>query len=169
MTGKPNRVLEVRGANVIVGTTNSPEGQPVPIEWVQGAIDRLLDEQELEINPQSVGYRSAFVGEDLLTLPGVKRATNPRRVRLVDEPTTARPPIQVPAAAPGRSRPAPADLEAALEALQRVPVKVKLPHYESLRDMSRPGLYSWWVDESGAEQVSRGLQATIEAGLVYVG
>lgn len=169
MTGKPNRVLEVRGANVVVGTTKSPEGQPVPIEWVQAAIDRLLDERELEINPQSVGYRSAFVGAVLLTLPGVEGATNPRRVRLVDEPTTAPAPVQVPAAAPGRPRPAPADLDAALEALQREAVKVELVQYESLRDISRPGLYSWWVDESGASQVSRGLKATVAAGLIYVG
>lgn len=169
MTGKPNRVLEVRGSDVVVGTTKSPEGQPVPIDWVQGAIDRLLDERELEINPQSVGYRSAFVGAVLLTLPGVEGATNPRRVRLVDEPTTGPPPVQVPAAAPHQSRPAPSDLDAALEALHREPVKVELPHYQSLRDISRPGLYSWWVDESGAQQVSRGLQATVKAGLIYVG
>ena len=169
MTGKPNRVLEVRGSDVVVGTTKSPEGQPVPIEWVQSAIDRLLDERELEINPQSVGYRSAFVGAVLLTLPGVEGATNPRRVRLVDELTTAPPPVQGPAAALARSRPAPADLEAALEALHREPIKVELLHYESLRDISRPGLYSWWVDESGAEQISHGLQATVDAGLIYVG
>ena len=169
MTGKPNRVLDVRSTDVLVGTTKSPEGRPVPIEWVQGAIDRLWDERELEINPQSVGYRSAFVGAVLLTLPGVEGATDPRRVRLVDEPKTARTSAQVPGAPPGRSRPAPADLAAALEALHRDPVKVGLPHYESLRDISRPGLYSWWVDESGAEQVAHGLQATVEAGLIYVG
>lgn len=169
MTGKPNRVLEVRGSDVIVGTAKSPEGQPVPIEWVQSAIDRLLEERELEINPQSVGYRSAFVGAVLLTLPGVEGAKNPRRVRLVDEVTTAPPSVQVAAAALDRTRPGAANLDAALHALYREPVKVALSHYDSLRDISRPGLYSWWLDRSGAEQLSRGLQASVEPGLIYVG
>lgn len=72
MTGKPNRILQVHGSDVLVGTTRSPEGQRVPIKWVQSAMDRLLVERELEINPQSVGYRSAFVGGVLLTCRGLK-------------------------------------------------------------------------------------------------
>ncbi|QZT65611.1 hypothetical protein JN085_14505 [Mycolicibacterium austroafricanum] len=33
----------------------------------------------------------------------------------------------------------------------------------------RPGLYSWWVDEVGAAELTRGLGAPIESGLVYAG
>ncbi|MGQ5263635.1 DUF6884 domain-containing protein [Micromonospora sp. ZYX-F-536] len=32
-----------------------------------------------------------------------------------------------------------------------------------------PGLYSWWVDETGAADLSRGLQLPIPSGLIYVG
>lgn len=87
---------------------------------------------------------------------------------MVDEPTIA-PPVRITAAAPDRPRPTAADVDSALQALHREPVKVELLHYESLRDISRPGLYSWWIDGPGAEQLSRGLQATVEAGLIYVG
>jgi hypothetical protein len=168
MTGRPNRVLRLHGSDVIVGTAKSPEGQPVPIEWVQTAMDRLLAERELEINPQSVGYRSAFVGAVLLTLPGVEGVTSPRRVRLVDEPSAPRRAIQSRSTVV-RSTPAQADVEQAVDALQLNPRRAKLGNFESLRDISRPGLYSWWVDASGAEQVSRGLGATLGPGLTYVG
>lgn len=33
----------------------------------------------------------------------------------------------------------------------------------------RPGLYSWWVDETGAADLTRGLGMSVEAGLVYAG
>lgn len=33
----------------------------------------------------------------------------------------------------------------------------------------RPGLYSWWVDETGAADLTRGLGMSVEIGLVYVG
>jgi hypothetical protein len=32
-----------------------------------------------------------------------------------------------------------------------------------------PGLYSWWVDPSGAEDLSHGLRDTISSGLIYAG
>ena len=32
-----------------------------------------------------------------------------------------------------------------------------------------PGLYSWWVDETGAADLSRGLQHAIQPGLIYAG
>lgn len=32
-----------------------------------------------------------------------------------------------------------------------------------------PGLYSWWVDEVGASDLSRGLEIPIAAGLIYAG
>ena len=33
----------------------------------------------------------------------------------------------------------------------------------------RPGLYSWWVDEEGAEDLSRGLGLEVKPGLIYAG
>jgi hypothetical protein len=50
MTGRPNRVVSVEGDHVLVSTQRSPEGRPVPIEWVQAAMDSLLSSGELEIN-----------------------------------------------------------------------------------------------------------------------
>lgn len=35
--------------------------------------------------------------------------------------------------------------------------------------MDGPGLYSWFVDDSGADDLSRGLGAAVSPGLVYVG
>lgn len=32
-----------------------------------------------------------------------------------------------------------------------------------------PGIYSWWVDEAGAEDLSRGLGHAIQPGLIYAG
>jgi len=35
--------------------------------------------------------------------------------------------------------------------------------------LKMPGMYSWWVDVEGAEELSSGLGHPIEAGLIYVG
>ena len=35
--------------------------------------------------------------------------------------------------------------------------------------VDRPGLYSWWVDQAGAEDLSRGLGLLVECGLIYAG
>lgn len=35
--------------------------------------------------------------------------------------------------------------------------------------LDRPGLYSWWVDDGGAEDLSRGLGERIAPGLIYAG
>lgn len=37
------------------------------------------------------------------------------------------------------------------------------------RGLDGPGLYSWWVDEEGADDLSRGLGEHVEAGLTYAG
>lgn len=42
VTGRPNTVIGVDGANVIVGTTRSRDGELVPIESVQSGIGRLV-------------------------------------------------------------------------------------------------------------------------------
>lgn len=72
ITGRPNEVLAINGDDVIVGTTRSPTGRPVPIAWVQNALDRLLAEGEVEISVDSVGYRSAFIGAVLQEVPGAQ-------------------------------------------------------------------------------------------------
>jgi hypothetical protein len=85
VTGRPNTVLGLDGDNVIVATGRSPGGQPVPVEWVEDAIRRLLGEGEVEVSVPSLGHRSAFVGAVLLRLPGaVLVSGTPPRVRLAD-------------------------------------------------------------------------------------
>ena len=40
VTGRPNTVLRVESDSVVVATSRSPTGQPVPIEWVQSGLER---------------------------------------------------------------------------------------------------------------------------------
>jgi len=75
-------VLQIEGDHVIVATAKSPNGQPVPIAWVQNALDMLERDGEVVINVETVGYRSAFIGAVLTTLPGITTALAPRRVLL---------------------------------------------------------------------------------------
>lgn len=82
LTGQDNRVVEVEGLNIVVATSRSPEGQLVPIADVQSAIDQLFANGVVNINPDSVGYRSAFIGAVLSTLPGTSTETLPARVFL---------------------------------------------------------------------------------------
>lgn len=80
--GRPNTILRIEGINVIVGTKRSPAGKPVPIEWVQDALDRLWADGEIEVSVPALEHRSAFVAAVLLTLPGV-RATADSPPRLI--------------------------------------------------------------------------------------
>lgn len=83
VTGRENRVLAVASDSVRVWTTRSPNGQDVPLAWVQVAIDRIEREREIEISVASVGYRSAFIGAVLQELPGTHVVrTSPPRIRL---------------------------------------------------------------------------------------
>jgi hypothetical protein len=68
---QPNTVLSVAGSDVLVATSRSPQGQPVPIAWVQAALDRLAVGETVSIRPSSVGYRSAFLGAVLRALPQI--------------------------------------------------------------------------------------------------
>lgn len=86
ITGRPNRVLSVSGDTVLVGTSKSPAGQGVPIRWVQDALDRLWQDGELEISVANVGYRSAFIGAVLSTIPGATVTASPRLIRLPKQP-----------------------------------------------------------------------------------
>jgi hypothetical protein len=71
LTGRPNTILRIEGDQVVVATNKSPGGQPVPIRWVQDALDRLVDEGVVVISVESVGHRRAFIGAVLSTIPGV--------------------------------------------------------------------------------------------------
>jgi hypothetical protein len=82
MSGQVNRILRIEGSEVIVATSKSPHGKPVAITSVQDALDRLCEAGELEISVDSVGYRSAFIGAVLATIPGTIRLLYPRRIRL---------------------------------------------------------------------------------------
>jgi len=83
----PNRVIEIRGDEVIVSTDRSPSGQPVPIREIESAWAELQEKGELAIEVTTVGYRSAFIGAVLATLPGVVVLGGTRRLRLDrDEP-----------------------------------------------------------------------------------
>src|SRR4051812_37983885 len=80
--GRPNVILAVESENVVVGTGRSPHGSPVPIAWVQAALDRLLADNEVEVSVESLGHRSAFVGAVLASLPGASfSAGSPPYVR----------------------------------------------------------------------------------------
>lgn len=82
LTRAPNTVLRLEDDDVIVATKRSPQGKPVPIAWVQDALDRLYEEGEIDISVESVGYRSAFIGAVLNMLPGTRATLAPRRILL---------------------------------------------------------------------------------------
>jgi hypothetical protein len=83
VSGRPNRVLRIEGDDVIVATSRSPAGQSVPIKWVQGAMDMLETDGEVTIDVETVGYRSAFIGAVLQTIPGASvLGTSPPRIVL---------------------------------------------------------------------------------------
>ena len=87
VTGRPNTVLEVRDAEVLVATARSPSGQTVPIEWVQDALNRLAAEGEVEVSVASLGHRSAFVGAVLAAVEGARVVRTTPRAHVVLETT----------------------------------------------------------------------------------
>ena len=85
-TRRPNRILRIEDEEVIVGTVKSPNGRPVPIEWLEDAADLLVRDGEVAVDVETLGHRGAFIGAVLATLPGaVVRPTTPRRVALERE------------------------------------------------------------------------------------
>src|SRR3954447_3118613 len=84
VTGRPNTVLGIEGDQVRVGTSRSPKGKLVPVQWIQDALDRLSSDDEVEISVDSVGYRSAFVGAVLSALDDTKSSPATMRVTRVD-------------------------------------------------------------------------------------
>jgi hypothetical protein len=88
VTGRVNTVLRLEGGNAIVATSRSPGGHPVPIGWVQSGLERLLETGEIEVSVPSLGYRSAFIGAVLLSLPdAVLTQVTPPRIRLTNPAT----------------------------------------------------------------------------------
>ena len=88
-SGSANRILDVVDGNAIVQTDRSPGGQPVPVQWVQAALDALWADGEVIIHPDVVGYRSAFIGAVLRTIPGTAIGGSPPMVRLGREALTS--------------------------------------------------------------------------------
>ena len=84
VNGKPaSRDSElVDGDNVVVATGKSPEGQPVPIAWVQDALDLIVEDGEVAVNVETLRYRSAFIGAVLSTLHGAIATLRPATVRI---------------------------------------------------------------------------------------
>ena len=86
LTGRPNCILRLEGDDAIVQTGKSPSGQAVPIAWVQDALDMLESNGEVQIDVETVGYRSAFIGAVLSEFPSAIGTTNPRTIRLATPP-----------------------------------------------------------------------------------
>jgi hypothetical protein len=64
-----------------------------------------------------------------------------------------------------------ADIAELIDMLTRAEDAISPPEFlagagDGLRS---PGLYSWWVDEVGAADLSKGLRQTVQAGLIYAG
>ena len=55
--GQPNTILDVTPTQVVVGTGRTPGGAPVPISYVQEALERLHEHGELVISVPSLGHR----------------------------------------------------------------------------------------------------------------
>ncbi|MFI7551950.1 hypothetical protein ACIBQ2_19615 [Micromonospora sediminimaris] len=75
--GQKNKILAVQPPNVIVATEASPDGQPVPIAWVENALRLLRTDGSVTIHPDQIGYRSAFIGAVLLQLPYAQATGSP--------------------------------------------------------------------------------------------
>lgn len=85
LSGRLNRIIGFTGETVLVVSSKSPQGRPVPLGWIQDAADRLFAQGELGIDVATVGYRSAFVGAALAALPGTRVDVAPRRVVVVNQ------------------------------------------------------------------------------------
>lgn len=87
VTGQPNMVLAVHGDAVLVRTRQSPDGQPVAVSEVQAGLDRLAAQGSVRVSVPELGYRSAFVGAVLATLPGAVLTRNPAVITLTSQPS----------------------------------------------------------------------------------
>jgi hypothetical protein len=62
------------------------------------------------------------------------------------------------------------EVNAALAALDHDPNRIAASAWPgTLKDLDSPGLYSWWVDQGGARDLSLGLGEKVEPGRIYAG
>ena len=62
------------------------------------------------------------------------------------------------------------DARTALADLDESPALVPVREWPAgITCLDRPGLYAWWVDEAGADDLSAGLGLTVESGRIYAG
>ncbi|MFB9927036.1 hypothetical protein ACFORO_18950 [Amycolatopsis halotolerans] len=80
--GEKNRILKVDDESVLVGTDQSPEGQPVPLDQIQRGLDVLAGGGALEVSVEGLDHESAFVGGLLENLPHVSRVESPTTLTL---------------------------------------------------------------------------------------
>lgn len=78
VTGKPNEVVRVDRAGVVVATRDNAGGSVVSVAFVQGVVDRVFAGEEVVLDPRR---RSAFIAAVLLTMDDVEVLTDPRRLR----------------------------------------------------------------------------------------
>ena len=64
-------------------TPNPEAGKPVPIQWVQEAVDTLYANGRVGINTTEATHRSGLFGAVLPTLPDAVGLRRPARVELV--------------------------------------------------------------------------------------
>lgn len=63
------------------------------------------------------------------------------------------------------------DVERCVQALRDVTAALSPQHFidQGRQSSDSPGLYSWWVDEEGADDLSHGLGLEVSPGLIYAG
>jgi len=83
VTGQFNHVLRVEPPVVIVATERSPQGQPVPIEDVQHALDLLRRDGAVTIDVPTLGHRSSFIGAVLIAQRNVTVSGSPPVVSML--------------------------------------------------------------------------------------
>lgn len=91
VTGRINTILGIQGPNVLVATDRSPKGEPVPISWVDDALQQLIHHGSVTIHPDTVGHRSSFIGAVLLTLPEATASGSPPVITFWQPGTPAQP------------------------------------------------------------------------------
>jgi hypothetical protein len=92
VTGFPNTILGVDESFVYVRTNDTdmekyPNGDRIPIEWVQEGGDKLFADGVVVLERDVSRFRSAFIGAVLLTLPDTIGRRVPARVELTTSAT----------------------------------------------------------------------------------
>jgi hypothetical protein len=71
---------------------------------------------------------------------------------------------------PPRRQATNAELQLALRALDGAPERIPAGLWPGSRtDVGQPGLYSWWVDVTGSEDLAAGLGVNLDPGRIYAG